>query len=89
MDSNLQNSPNSSDAKTAFRKPSTDSSNRQYRRRSPVSGLSSSEGLIVKFCSMLLLVIVERSSLLNLYLRTLLNLCSSLSGRTSQLTKNN
>ncbi|XP_052476837.1 uncharacterized protein LOC105799449 isoform X1 [Gossypium raimondii] len=44
MDSNLQASPNSSDAKTAFRKPSTDSSNRQYRRRSPVSGLSSSEG---------------------------------------------
>ncbi|KAK8336707.1 hypothetical protein V6Z12_A09G137900 [Gossypium hirsutum] len=44
MDSNLQTSPNSSDAKTAFRKPSTDSSNRQYRRRSPVSGLSSSEG---------------------------------------------
>ncbi|MBA0615559.1 hypothetical protein Godav_015682 [Gossypium davidsonii] len=47
MDSNLQTSPNNSDAKTAFRKPSTDSSNRQYRRRSPVSGLSSSEGLIV------------------------------------------
>ncbi|XWS65318.1 hypothetical protein CRYUN_Cryun05aG0082900 [Craigia yunnanensis] len=45
MDSDLQTSlPDSSDAKAAFRKPSNDASNRQYRRRSPVSRLSSSEG---------------------------------------------
>ncbi|XWS57163.1 hypothetical protein CRYUN_Cryun09bG0149500 [Craigia yunnanensis] len=44
MDSNLQTSPpDSSDAKAAFRKPSNDASNRQYRRGSPVSRLSSSE----------------------------------------------
>lgn len=45
MDSNLQTSPpDNSDAKAAFRKPSNDASNRQYRRRSPVSRLSSPEG---------------------------------------------
>ncbi|XVE90727.1 hypothetical protein DITRI_Ditri20bG0100500 [Diplodiscus trichospermus] len=45
MDANLQTSPpNSSDAKAAFRKPSNDASNRQYRRRSSVSRSSSSEG---------------------------------------------
>ncbi|XWS43038.1 hypothetical protein CRYUN_Cryun16bG0066800 [Craigia yunnanensis] len=45
MGSNLQtSSPDGSDAKAAFCKPSNDASNRQYRRRSPVSSLSSSEG---------------------------------------------
>ncbi|XP_021297471.1 arginine/serine-rich coiled-coil protein 2 isoform X1 [Herrania umbratica] len=45
MDSNLQTSPpDSSDAKAAFRKFSNDASNRQYRRRSPISRSSSSEG---------------------------------------------
>ncbi|XVF40891.1 hypothetical protein PTKIN_Ptkin01aG0153200 [Pterospermum kingtungense] len=45
MDSNLQTSPpDNSEAKAAFRKPSNDASNRQYRRRSPVSRLSSTEG---------------------------------------------
>ncbi|XVF07097.1 hypothetical protein REPUB_Repub06bG0109100 [Reevesia pubescens] len=45
MDSNLRTSPpDSSDAKAAFRKPSNDASNRQYRRHSPVTRLSSSEG---------------------------------------------
>ncbi|KAE8724184.1 ABC transporter B family member 1-like [Hibiscus syriacus] len=45
MDPNLKTSPpDSSDAKAAFRKPSNDTSSRQYRRRTPVSGLSSAEG---------------------------------------------
>ncbi|KAL4283301.1 hypothetical protein GQ457_16G019690 [Hibiscus cannabinus] len=45
MDPNLKTSPpDSCDAKAAFRKPSNDASNRQYRRRTPVSGFSSYEG---------------------------------------------
>ncbi|XVE95752.1 hypothetical protein REPUB_Repub02eG0126600 [Reevesia pubescens] len=45
MDSNLQTSPpHGCDAKAAFRKPSNDASNRQYRRRSPVTRLSSPQG---------------------------------------------
>ncbi|XP_039065519.1 arginine/serine-rich coiled-coil protein 2-like [Hibiscus syriacus] len=45
MEPNLETSPpDGSDAKAAFCKPSNDTSNRQYRHRTPVSGLSSSEG---------------------------------------------
>ncbi|XVE60971.1 hypothetical protein DITRI_Ditri06bG0003400 [Diplodiscus trichospermus] len=45
MDSNLQTlPPDSSDAKATFHKPSNDTSNRHYRRRSPVSRLSSPKG---------------------------------------------
>uniref|UniRef100_A0A5B6Z8K2 Putative arginine/serine-rich coiled-coil protein 2 isoform X2 n=1 Tax=Davidia involucrata TaxID=16924 RepID=A0A5B6Z8K2_DAVIN len=45
MDSNLQSSsPDTADAKAAFRKPSNDAANRKYRRRSPISGSSSSDG---------------------------------------------
>ncbi|KAM6571690.1 hypothetical protein CsatA_015770 [Cannabis sativa] len=44
MDANLQSSsPDNSDIKTAFRKPTTDAANRKYRRHSPVSR-SSSDG---------------------------------------------
>ncbi|KAE8701686.1 ABC transporter B family member 1-like [Hibiscus syriacus] len=45
MEPNLETSPpDSSDAKAAFCKSSNDTSNRRYRHRTPVSGLSSSEG---------------------------------------------
>ncbi|GFS36817.1 hypothetical protein Acr_00g0048180 [Actinidia rufa] len=45
MESNSPSlSPDNADAKAAFRKPSNDASNRKYRRRSPVSGSSSSDG---------------------------------------------
>ncbi|KAK9290763.1 hypothetical protein L1049_008939 [Liquidambar formosana] len=45
MDSKKQSpSPDNADAKTAFRKPSNDTANRKYRRHSPVSGSSSSDG---------------------------------------------
>ncbi|GMI77184.1 hypothetical protein HRI_001387700 [Hibiscus trionum] len=45
MEPNLKTlPPDSSDARAAFRKPSNDASNRQYRRHTPVSGLSSYEG---------------------------------------------
>lgn len=45
MDSKtLSPSPDNADAKAAFRKPSNDAANRKYRRRSPVSGSSSSDG---------------------------------------------
>ncbi|XP_058205356.1 uncharacterized protein LOC131319214 [Rhododendron vialii] len=37
-------SPDNANAKAAFRKPSNDAANRKYRRRSPVSGSSSSDG---------------------------------------------
>ncbi|KAF7147970.1 hypothetical protein RHSIM_Rhsim03G0036800 [Rhododendron simsii] len=40
----LSPSPDNADAKAAFRKPSNDAANRKYRRRSPVSGSSSSDG---------------------------------------------
>lgn len=41
----MQSPPtDTADAKTAFRKPSNDAANRKYRRRSPVSGSSSSSG---------------------------------------------
>ncbi|KAL6988027.1 hypothetical protein U1Q18_013773 [Sarracenia purpurea var. burkii] len=40
----LSPSPDNADAKAAFRKPSNDAGNRKYRRRSPVSGSSSSDG---------------------------------------------
>ncbi|KAF5441986.1 hypothetical protein F2P56_037058 [Juglans regia] len=44
MDSNLQSPPSDdADAKTQFRKPSTDATNRKYRRHTPVSGSSSSD----------------------------------------------
>lgn len=42
MDADLQSlPPDNADAKAAFRKPSTDATNRKYRRHSPVSGSSS------------------------------------------------
>ncbi|XP_024981746.1 pre-mRNA-splicing factor CWC25 isoform X3 [Cynara cardunculus var. scolymus] len=44
MDSDLHSPSNSAGAKAAFHKPSNDPSNRKYRRRSPVSGSSSSDG---------------------------------------------
>ncbi|XP_059646071.1 uncharacterized protein LOC132290395 isoform X2 [Cornus florida] len=45
MDSNTQSSsPENADVRAAFRKPSNDAANRKYRRRSPVSGSSSSDG---------------------------------------------
>ncbi|KAL8232677.1 hypothetical protein R6Q57_002455 [Mikania cordata] len=44
MDSDLRPPSDSPGAKTTFHKPSNDSSNRKYRRRSPVSGSSSSDG---------------------------------------------
>lgn len=45
MDSNLDSSSaDKGDAKTAFCKPSKDTVNRNYRRRSPLSGSSSSDG---------------------------------------------
>ncbi|KAI3507495.1 hypothetical protein L1887_22482 [Cichorium endivia] len=44
MDSDLHSPVDSPGAKAAFHKPSNDSSNRKYRRRSPVSGSSSSDG---------------------------------------------
>lgn len=48
MDSNMQSPPtDTADAKTAFRKPSNDAANRKYRRRSPVSGSSSSSGMFI------------------------------------------
>jgi hypothetical protein len=40
----LSPSSENGDAKTTFRKPSTDAANRKYRRRSPVGGSSSSDG---------------------------------------------
>lgn len=40
----LSPSSDNGDAKTTFRKPSTDAANRKYRRRSPVGGSSSSDG---------------------------------------------
>ncbi|XP_023731614.1 uncharacterized protein LOC111879398 isoform X2 [Lactuca sativa] len=43
MDSDLHSPVDSGGAKAAFHKPSNDSSNRKYRRRSPVSGSSSSD----------------------------------------------
>ncbi|XP_062111953.1 uncharacterized protein LOC133823305 isoform X2 [Humulus lupulus] len=51
MDANLQSSsPDNSDVKTAFRKPTTDATNRKYRRHSPVSR-SSSDGSPKHDCS--------------------------------------
>ncbi|RVW35931.1 hypothetical protein CK203_090600 [Vitis vinifera] len=45
MDSSLKSPPrDKADAKTAFRKPTNDATNRKYRRRSPTSGSSSSGG---------------------------------------------
>ncbi|KAL5546544.1 hypothetical protein UlMin_006231 [Ulmus minor] len=45
MDTNLQSPPrDNADVKAAFRKPSTDAVNRKYRRHSPVSRSSSSDG---------------------------------------------
>ncbi|CAI9301401.1 unnamed protein product [Lactuca saligna] len=43
MDSDLHSPVDSGGAKAAFHKPSNDSSSRKYRRRSPVSGSSSSD----------------------------------------------
>nr|GEV71912.1 hypothetical protein [Tanacetum cinerariifolium] len=43
MDSDLRSSDGAG-GKTSFHKPSNDASNRKYRRRSPVSGSSSSDG---------------------------------------------
>lgn len=49
MDSKtLSPSPDNADAKAAFRKPSNDAANRKYRRRSPVSGSSSSDGSLAR-----------------------------------------
>ncbi|XP_071737591.1 uncharacterized protein [Rutidosis leptorrhynchoides] len=44
MDSGSRSPADGVGAKTAFHKPSNDPSNRKYRRRSPVSGSSSSDG---------------------------------------------
>ncbi|KAI9120577.1 hypothetical protein K1719_007610 [Acacia pycnantha] len=45
MDSNLQSLPHANtDTKNTFRKPSIDSSHRNYRRHSPADGLLSSDG---------------------------------------------
>ncbi|KAK9053642.1 hypothetical protein SSX86_024716 [Deinandra increscens subsp. villosa] len=44
MDSDLHPPSDSPGAKAAFHKPSNDPSNRKYRRRSPVTGSSSSDG---------------------------------------------
>ncbi|XP_034694038.1 arginine/serine-rich coiled-coil protein 2 isoform X1 [Vitis riparia] len=45
MDSSSKSPPrDKADAKTAFRKPTNDATNRKYRRRSPTSGSSSSGG---------------------------------------------
>lgn len=45
MDSSLLTPPSDdADAKTQFRKPSTDATNRKYRRHTPVNGSSSSDG---------------------------------------------
>ncbi|GMY19533.1 arginine/serine-rich coiled-coil protein 2 isoform X1 [Fagus crenata] len=42
MDADLRSPPpDNADARTAFRKPSTDAANRKYRRHSPISGSSS------------------------------------------------
>lgn len=44
MDSDSRSpSPDNTDTKTTFRKPSSDAANRKYRRRSPASGSSSSD----------------------------------------------
>lgn len=46
MDSNSQSPPlGDSDTKNVFRKPSGEAANRNYRRRSPIDGSSSPDGL--------------------------------------------
>lgn len=45
MGSNSQSPPHdNSDTKNAFRKPSGEATNRNYRRRSPIEGSSSPDG---------------------------------------------
>ncbi|XP_061356184.1 uncharacterized protein LOC133300621 isoform X2 [Gastrolobium bilobum] len=52
MDSNLQSPPHdNSDTKNAFRKPTGDAANRNYRRRSPVEGSPSPDGWDLLSCN--------------------------------------